>query len=163
MDDQSKPAFIHRILRFIRRFSLWIIIVAVLVILVLAFEAGRYTVYGAHPELSGQEQASAILRNVGQLIQLPANETPTMATINDAASAKKTQPFLVNAQNGDILIVYPNAAEALLYRPSSNKLIAVGPVDNPSVTAPKVEAPASTPTATSTHNATSTKPTNSKK
>jgi len=53
-----------------------------------------------------------------------------MAIINDAASAKKEQPFLKNAANGDVLIVYPNAGEALMYRPSSNKLIAVGPVDN---------------------------------
>ena len=43
---------------------------------------------------------------MGQLIQLTA-ETPT---INDAASAKKEQPFLVNAANGDVLIVYPKTA-----------------------------------------------------
>jgi hypothetical protein len=154
---------VQPIRRFVRRYALWILIIVALVILALVFEAGRYSVYGAHPELSGQEQANAILQKVEQLIQLPTGETPTMATINDAASAKKTQPFLANAQNGDILIVYPNAAEAVLYRPSSNKLIAVGPVNNSGATAAKVEAPASTPTATSTNHATSTKPTNSKK
>lgn len=115
---------------FISRFFLWILIVLALALLALAFEGGRYTVYRAHPELSGVEQANEVLKKVGSLIQLPSGETPTMATINDAVSAKKAQPFLVNALNGDILIVYQNAAEAILYRPSSNKLIAVGPVNN---------------------------------
>ena len=128
--DEPKRTFIQNALRFLRGYLLWVCIVAALVLLVLVFEAGRWTVYRAHPDLSQAEQANAILKNVGDLIQLPTGETPTMATINDAASAKKAQPFLTNAQNGDVLIVYPDAAEALLYRPSTNKLIAVGPVDN---------------------------------
>jgi hypothetical protein len=116
------------IFKFIRRFPLWILILITLIVLALAFEAGRWSVYRAHPELGNTEQVTAILTKIGQLIQLP-NEQPTMVTINDAVSAKQQQPFLTNAENGDILIVYPNAAEALLYRPSTDKLIAVGPVN----------------------------------
>ena len=119
----------NKILAFFRHFSFPLTILAALLILVGTYEFGRTSVYKAHPELASTEQASAILAKVGTLIQLP-NEQPTMATINDATGAKKAQPFLVNAANGDILIVYPNASEALLYRPSTNKLIAVGPVDN---------------------------------
>ncbi len=129
MDEQVKPTFVRRIFRFIRRFFFLIPIVVLLVLLALAFEVGRWSVYGAHPELSQTEQANTVLAKVGKLIQLP-NEQPTMAAINDAANAKKGQPFLTGAANGDILIVYPNAAEALLYRPSTNQLIAVGPVDS---------------------------------
>jgi hypothetical protein len=130
MDDQPKLTFIQRIFRSVRlHFFLWILIIVAIVILALGFEAGRYSVYNAHPEFAGADQASAILAKVGTLIQLPAGETPTMATINDAASAKQAQPFLVSAQNGDILIVYPNAAVAILYRPSTNKVIVEGPVN----------------------------------
>jgi hypothetical protein len=73
-----------------------------------------------------------------------------VAAIADAAQAKLGQPFLADAENGDVLIVYQQAGEALLYRPSTNKLIAVGPIaDAPQATS------ASLPAATST-NATTT-------
>lgn len=155
--DEPKRTFIQNALRFLRGYLLWVCIVAALVLLVLVFEAGRWTVYRAHPDLSQAEQANAILKNVGDLIQLPTGETPTMATINDAASAKKAQPFLTNAQNGDVLIVYPDAAEALLYRPSTNKLIAVGPVDNSAPSTSAIKTPVAAPEAASTDNASSTK------
>lgn len=129
MDDQPKHTFIHRIFSFFRRHFFILSILAAILILAGTYELGRTSVYRAHPEITSAEQATAILKKVGELIQLPS-EQPTMATINDAANAKKAQPFLVNAQNGDILIVYPNAQQALLYRPSTNKLIAVGPVNN---------------------------------
>lgn len=150
MNDRHMPTLSQRFLSLIRKYLLGVIILA----LALAFEAGRYSVYYAHPELSRAEQAQAILSKVGQLIQLPRGETPTMAAISDAAAVKKDQPFLSNAENGDVLIVYQNAQEALLYRPSTGKLIAVGPVNNPPAAA-SVPAPI---TAQTIQNATSTKP-----
>jgi hypothetical protein len=125
-DSTLRPSYVRHGLRFISRFSILLIIICS----VGFYELGRSAVYREHPELSGQEQASAILQKVGALIQLPSGEAPTMATINDATSAKKAQAFLKSAENGDVLIVYPNAAEALLYRPSTDKLIAVGPVNS---------------------------------
>ncbi|MHB8860609.1 MAG: hypothetical protein ACYC48_02640 [Minisyncoccota bacterium] len=162
MNDRSIPAIIRRFVRFVRAYLLWSTALAMLVVIALAFEAGRYSVYRTHPEFSRAEQAQAILEKVGHLIQLPQGETPTMATISDASAVKKGQPFLSNAANGDILIVYSNAAEALLYRPSTDKLIAVGPV-NPgagSQTAAQAQNPSAVgPTASSTtQNAISTRP-----
>ncbi len=150
MDDLHRTNTIARLFHFIRRHFVWLAILVVIVWTAAFFELGRYTVYRANPNLQGQEQATAILHKVGQLIQLPSNETPTMATISNAASARQGQPFLANAENGDVLLVYANAGEALLYRPSSNKLIAVGPVDNgtPSTAA---DQPAPPPVATSTN------------
>ena len=150
----------NEIFAFIRRYFIPIAILLLIIWTVGFFEAGRYAVYSAHPELSGQEQASAILQKVGALIQLPSGETPTMATINDAASAKKAQPFLANALNGDVLIVYPNAQTAILYRPSTNKLIAVGPVTNESNSVSQgstpIPATTSSKSATTTANVTTT-------
>jgi hypothetical protein len=133
---------------FLRRNFFWAVTVVAILLLAVAFEAGRWSVYHAHPELSQAEQAATILNNVGHLIQLPSGETPTMATINNAASAKTSQPFLVNAQDGDVLIVYPDAGEALLYRPSTDKLIAVGPVDNGAPSQAQAETPISPPATT---------------
>ena len=128
-----------RALRFVRRNFFWVCIIIALLLLALAFELGRYSVYAANPSLQGQQQAAEILHEVGQLIQLPSGETPTMASINNAAVAKENQPFLANAENGDVLIVYTNVGEALLYRPSTDKLIAVGPVENPDTAQSQVE------------------------
>jgi hypothetical protein len=157
MNELHRTSVIAHILHFIRRYFLWLAIIVFIIWTAAFFEFGRYTVYQANPGLEGQEQAAQILHNVGQLIQLPTDETPTMATISDAASAKQGQPFLANAENGDVLIVYQNAGEALLYRPSTNKLIAVGPVDTSSSADATATQPPPIPTlvATST-NATGT-------
>lgn len=142
---------------FLRRYFRLIFIVVVLALLGLVFWVGRVSVYQSHPELTQTEQANDILVKVGKLIQLPAGETPTMATINDAASAKAAQPFLVNAQNGDVLIVYSGAAQAILYRPSTDKLIAVGPVDTSGAATPKATVKAPTVETPATSTATTTK------
>ncbi|MHB8661002.1 MAG: hypothetical protein ACYC75_03700 [Minisyncoccota bacterium] len=128
MDNQPSASLFTRTFGFTRRLPIWFLLIVLALWSYGFYELGRYVVYQENPALSGQQQATDILNKVGGLIQLPANEAPTMAAINDAASAKKTQPFLANAENGDVLIVYSNAQIAILYRPSENKLIAVGPV-----------------------------------
>ena len=159
-----KRPLISQVFRLMRRYSVPLFILLLALCCFGFYALGRESVYSAHPELSGAEQANQILAKVGALIQLP-NEQPSMATINDAASAKKAQPFLANAANGDVLIVFTNAQTALLYRPSSNKLIAVGPV-TAQTAAPSgasqtpitpAGAPATTASSTSSKNATSTK------
>lgn len=140
----------RRVFRFFRRSILWIVIIA---IPVLAFVAGRENVYRAHPEFTAIEQGNAILAKVGALMQLPAGETPTIATVKDAATAKQGQPFLASAENDDVIIVYQNARQAILYRPSSNKIIAVGPV---SAVSPPVIQPVSQTTPPA-HDATTSK------
>ena len=127
-----------------------------------AFELGRYSVYQAHPELAGEELAATILSRVSALIQLPSNETPTITNISDAVTAKQQQPFLAAADDGDVLIVYAQAGEALLYRPSTDKLIAVGPVysgaqNQAAGQRPIQIASTTSSTTTSTDNATSTR------
>lgn len=157
MDDQLKSNLTQRTARFLRRHFFWLLLLATALILAGVYELGRASVYRAHPELASAEQATALLAKVGELIQLP-NEQPTMATVNDAASAKKSQPFLVNAQNGDMLIVYPNAQQAIVYRPSTNKLITVGPVNSGAATNAQQTTNNAPITASSTENATTTKP-----
>lgn len=104
-----------------------------------AFFVGQYTAQKApqenisvtQPEITELEQntqADIFLEKVDKLIMLPSGEAPSVAVIEDAASAKSAQPFLEDAQNGDVLIVYSQNQFALLYRPGDDKLVAVGPV-----------------------------------
>lgn len=80
-----------------------------------------------NPTLAAQVQTQELLGAVGKLIDLP-KETPTIATVSDI-SKLQGQPFFQNAKNGDKVLIYTNAKEAILYRPSDNKIIAVAPVN----------------------------------
>ena len=77
--------------------------------------------------LSGQSQINDTVNKVSKLILLPPGEQPTLAIVNDASKYNGT-PFFKNAANGDRLLVYAQAHEAILYRPSINKIIAVAPL-----------------------------------
>ncbi len=68
-----------------------------------------------------------LVAKVGKLILLP-NEKPTLATVLDAKKLVAEQPFYAGAENGDQLLVYAKAQKAILYSPSKNILINVGPV-----------------------------------
>jgi len=83
------------------------------------------------------QQTKKITNAVGKLIQLPEG-TPQIATVSDVETLKKAQPFFENAQNGDQVLVFTK--EAILYRPSSNKIINVAPV-NREQSAPQPKAP----------------------
>jgi len=65
---------------------------------------------------------------VSRLILLPSDETPTIASVSDPALLKN-QPFFDKAQKGDKVLIYANAKEAVLYRPSTNMIINVAPVN----------------------------------
>jgi len=75
-----------------------------------------------------QAEVNALVAQVGKLISLPTDETPTVATVTDASKVKD-QPFFANAQNNDKVLIYQKAAKAILYRPSENRIIEVGAVN----------------------------------
>ena len=74
---------------------------------------------------SSKDQVAQLTLKVGSLIELPAGENPTIATVSDVTKLT-SQPFFAHAQNGDKVFIYQKAKEAILYRPSMNKLIQVG-------------------------------------
>jgi hypothetical protein len=75
-----------------------------------------------------QAQVKDIIAKVGKLIMLPTGEDPVVATINDAAALIKDQVFYKGAQNGDIVLVYQKAAKAIVYSPTRNVIVNVGPI-----------------------------------
>lgn len=82
----------------------------------------------ADPQATVREEATELTKDIGKFLELPSSETPTLATVNDADKLK-SQPFFKNAQNGDKLLVYSNASRAVLYRPSTKKVIEYMPID----------------------------------
>jgi hypothetical protein len=82
----------------------------------------------ADPAQVAKAERDKLVSQVSKLTDLPQGETPTIATVTDAAKLKN-QDFFVNAENGDKLLIYTKAKKAYLYRPSTNKVINIAPIN----------------------------------
>ncbi len=74
------------------------------------------------PKKASQDATKILTSKVSKLVELPNGEMPTVATVNDV-SKLKTQSFFKNAQNGDKVLIYNKAGQAILYRPTTNKIV----------------------------------------
>jgi predicted alpha/beta-hydrolase family hydrolase len=102
-----------------------------LIISVIIFAAGSgiyyfYNNYHSAAKNSSQE-VSRVVAAVGKLMELPAGETPFLATVMSKDDLQ-SQAFFKNAEKGDKLLVYAKAMKAILYRPKVNKVIEVEPI-----------------------------------
>ena len=70
-----------------------------------------------------QQQTNSLIAQVQKLIQLPGGK-PTIVTVEDK-SKLKDQAFFDAAKNGDKVLMYTTAKKAILYRPSTDKIINV--------------------------------------
>ena len=77
---------------------------------------------------SNQADVQQLIAKVGQLVLLPTDENPTIATVTDL-SKLQGQPFFEQAQVGDKVLIYTNAKKAILYRPAQNKIIEIAPIN----------------------------------
>ncbi len=98
-----------------------------------------------------QKRIQDTVAEVGKLIALPQEETPTIAEISDL-SKLKGQEFFSKAEVGDQVLVYSVAKKAILWRPTEHKIIEVAPlgVSRPESAAAPVVSAAPTPTETPT-------------
>jgi type II secretory pathway pseudopilin PulG len=81
----------------------------------------------SNPQEAAKEEVRQLTAKVGNLVVLP-NETPTLATVNDPAKLKD-QAFFAQAEKGDKVLIFTQAKRAILYRPSTNKVIESAPVN----------------------------------
>lgn len=112
------------------------LITALLFLIVIAAGAGSsyyfYTKYLEtkaaldNPEMVAQTEVKALTDSLGKLMELP-DEEPTVATVLDRDKLQD-QPFFAKAENGDKVIIYTQASKAILYRPASNKIVEVAPI-----------------------------------
>jgi len=82
----------------------------------------------ATPSSPEKEELATIVERVGMLVKLPEGEEPTIAEVTDV-SELQDQDFFKDAQNGDKVLIYEKAKQAILYRPSTNKVIGIAPVN----------------------------------
>ena len=76
------------------------------------------------PQTALAKETKDLVAKVSKLVVLPADEQPTIATV-----ALKDQPFFVNAQKGDKVLIYTNSKKAFLYSVTLNKMLDVAPLN----------------------------------
>ena len=111
----------------------------ILVLILLAGLIGTgYLYYKTRTELmrltqpSGQEELAkrevkAVVDKLGKLTILPEEE-PVVATIIDSEFLATQSAFYQKAENGDKLVVYPQAQKAYIYSPGRNIIVNAGPL-----------------------------------
>lgn len=91
------------------------------------FLAERVNALKQDPQAQAKRDTAALVDKVGQLIMLPADETPTVATVSDPTKLQD-QAFFADAKAGDKVLIYLAAKKAYLYDPTVNKLVDETPV-----------------------------------
>jgi len=79
-----------------------------------------------NPTLAAKEEVAAVTAKLGLLMELPKEEA-VIVTVLDT-NKLKGQQFFANAKNGDKVLIYSKANKAILYRPATNMIIEVAPV-----------------------------------
>lgn len=100
----------------------------------------------SNPEKRAQEEVAKMVAEIGQIMELPMDEQPTVATVLDKDKLKD-QGFFAHAENGDKVVIYSKARKAILYRESTKKIIEVAPIDLSQPESSKTPAPTPKPTA----------------
>ena len=109
------------------------VIIGLIILASLALAVFFYTKYRNtistinNPADLKREETQKLLEIVGKIIELPDSEEPTVATVTDSEKLK-AQQFFINSQNGDKVIIYSGTKKAILYRPSTGKIIDVAPI-----------------------------------
>jgi len=90
---------------------------------------GSYFLGGSESttEANAKELAS-VMEDVNSLMLLPEGELPIMATVTNAEDLKKEQPFYANVLDGDKVLIYVQNQKAIIYSPSRDVIVNVGPV-----------------------------------
>lgn len=113
-----------------------------LTLLILVIAGGAFLFYQyqqAQANLKTQQaQPQTPLEAMARLMELPQGEDPVLQTVEKKEDINKN-PLFAKVENGDIIAIYPKKSQAIVYRPSTNKIIAVGAVqlNQPSGTPPQ--------------------------
>lgn len=80
----------------------------------------------SHPAEAAKVDADKLVNAVAKLMLIP-NEAPQIADITSDVAKLASQKFFAEAKDGDKLLVFSKAREAILFRPSIGKIIDVAP------------------------------------
>jgi type II secretory pathway pseudopilin PulG len=105
------------------------LIVIAMLLIVIAILGWKYMATTKTSAADEQQQTiSRVLQGVGTIYELPTDEEPTVAQIQDKTKLEN-QEFFKKSRNGDYLLLYKKNRLALVYREATKKLVIVGPIN----------------------------------
>ncbi len=75
-----------------------------------------------NPNAQNEKKVKEVVAKVEKLIDLPKDELPSLAIVEDL-DMLKDQPFFADARKGDVVLLYGIAQKVFLYNPSDNLII----------------------------------------
>lgn len=99
------------------------------IVLAAAVGLGSYYFAGGFKDKNSDE---VVIENVGKHIVLP-DEKPNITTVEQAGELAK-QAFFAEVKDGDKILIFPQSARIIIFRPSENILVNVGPIVDDSAT-----------------------------
>ncbi|MEK7650586.1 MAG: hypothetical protein AAB364_01805 [Patescibacteria group bacterium] len=105
------------------------ILVALLVLclVAVAYLYQRYRTLQTDPEIRAKNETTKIIKSLARLMIIPDETGVVVATVSDREKLNG-QDFFRSAQNGDKVIVFPQAHLAVLYRPAVDKIVTTAPL-----------------------------------
>lgn len=109
------------------------ILIVILVIFLISAGAATYYFYNEYqkvkknPDLISQEEIKSVTSAISKFMDLPTDEQPTIATVTDKEKLKE-QDFFKKSENGDKILIYTNTRKAILFRPSTGRIIEFAPL-----------------------------------
>ncbi len=117
--------------------SLSTLVLGVLLVFVTGV-AGYFYYQSRHAaQIADSKEIEELTQIIGKFLELPQGETPTLATVTDKEKLAD-QTFFLKAENGDKVLIYSQSGKAILYRPSTGKIVDVTTV-NVNQPAPETE------------------------
>ena len=92
--------------------------------------AGLLTIIiiNTRPHTAAGTEEKRVAAAVARHVILPSDETPALATVTDPTKLTNNR-LLSQAKQGDKILIYAKWKQAIIYRPSSDRVVDIGPVD----------------------------------
>ncbi len=84
-------------------------------------------ILGVKPKTE-QETVRRYLAQLSQLMIIPKDDTPVLATVEDPEALIKQQAFFQGSEKGDVVLIFPKTSRAILFSPKKDIIINAGPV-----------------------------------
>ncbi len=107
-----------------RHFAPATFVFGALFVVALGLAGYFYYQYSHTKEVMEAREITELTEKIGNVMDLPADEVPTLATVTNKEKLDD-QAFFKKAENGDQILIYSIASRAILYRPSLEKIIDV--------------------------------------
>lgn len=100
--------------------------------IILIIVAGSFFLYQKFKkkktdDVRTEKEVASLVKDLSKYMFLP-NEDPLVFTISDIDSLIREQAFFTNAQNGDVLFIFPQSAKAIVFSPKRKRVVNAGPV-----------------------------------